>query len=612
MMQKMLLRINVILKLGVLNVLTVVLYKVLLKFSIHPVCRIKSEIPYGPYFVQNVKRDGYFLAPIHWVSHQMLFGRKGAAISDYPIEWFPNKPHFFDENGILQKWWKLSDFDRKTGDIKVIWEYSRFDWLVSFAQQVQVNQDLDRLSCLNSWLEDWHVANPPYQGPNWKCAQECSIRVIKLVTASIILGTIERPSENLLNSVKVHLKRILPTVHYAAAQNNNHIIGEAVAIFVAGSWLRYLEDESGAEFECQGRELLEKNANKLIASDGSFSQHSSNYHRLLIDYLSFAEVWRRKISANKFSENFYNKCRLAASWLYDFTCPKTGYSPNLGANDSAYLLNFFAADHRDNRPSIQLAISLFFNARAYGNSTIVNSTIIWLDEKIKETAFLPSNNQLYTQGGYIRLVQNDATAFLTYPNFRFRPSQADLLHIDLWVNGINVLRDGGTYSYYNTPSCGQYFEGTIAHNTIQFDDRDQMTRLSRFLFGGWPKSNVVEMSKSDEKTRRFGVSFEDHFGATHYREICLSQNHLEIRDEIFGFKKNAKLRFRLNDTNWKILEKGAASDSFKIEINATTSKKHLSFFEGMESLHYNSFVAAPILQLEVNEPCNIITTVSWV
>jgi len=39
-------------------------------------------------------------------------------------------------------------------------------------------------------------------------------------------------------------------------------------------------------------------------------------------------------------------------------------------------------------------------------------------------------------------------ALLRYPRFRFRPSHADVLHVDLWVDAVNVLRDGGTFSYH--------------------------------------------------------------------------------------------------------------------------------------------------------------------
>ena len=42
---------------------------------------------------------------------------------------------------------------------------------------------------------------------------------------------------------------------------------------------------------------------------------------------------------------------------------------------------------------------------------------------------------------------------------KFRPSQADPLHFDLWLNGINLLRDGGTYTYSKSSRYLEYFGG---------------------------------------------------------------------------------------------------------------------------------------------------------
>ena len=86
-------------------------------------------------------------------------------------------------------------------------------------------------------------------------------------------------------------------------------------------------------------------------------------------------------------------------------------------------------------------------------------------------------------------------AVLNYPQFRFRPSQSDALHVDLWVNGKNLLKDGGTFSYNSTMT--DWFMSTAAHNTIEFDKRNQMPHISRFLFGDWLKSSQIKSVKKD-------------------------------------------------------------------------------------------------------------------
>ena len=51
----------------------------------------------------------------------------------------------------------------------------------------------------------------------------------------------------------------------------------------------------------------------------------------------------------------------------------------------------------------------------------------------------------------INRVRRNAIAMLRYPRFKFRPSQADALHVDLWVDGENLLRDARAYSYNPDP-----------------------------------------------------------------------------------------------------------------------------------------------------------------
>jgi hypothetical protein len=57
-------------------------------------------------------------------------------------------------------WWQIPDFDPVVGDIKLIWELSRMDWVLALAQRARQAEPgaLDRL---NAWLNDWCMLNPP-------------------------------------------------------------------------------------------------------------------------------------------------------------------------------------------------------------------------------------------------------------------------------------------------------------------------------------------------------------------------------------------------------------------------------------------------------------------
>jgi len=66
-------------------------------------------------------------------------------------------------------------------------------------------------------------------------------------------------------------------------------------------------------------------------------------------------------------------------------------------------------------------------------------------------------------------------------SYRNRPNQADMLHLDLWWRGVNVLRDSGSFTYYDPlTEWNRYFLSAAAHNTITVAGQDQMIKGPRF------------------------------------------------------------------------------------------------------------------------------------
>ena len=93
---------------------------------------------------------------------------------------------------------------------------------------------------------------------------------------------------------------------------------------------------------------------------------------------------------------------------------------------------------------------------------------------------------LFENGGYAVLRSATSSwALFRLPNYRFRPAHADPLHFDLWHQGVNLLRDGGSYAYNASAADLSFFPGIASHNTVQFDGAEPMPRLGRFLWGDW-------------------------------------------------------------------------------------------------------------------------------
>ena len=620
-MNRQLSKARTMLALGIPNLARVLGYRLGIKLGINPVRRIRANLPTGEFFKKIPLNPPFSKGEAEKSNTSLIppFEKGGlGGISLSYFGWHTTKHHAPPNwhqnpfNGVTvpnpeRPWWQIPDFDPKLGDIKTIWEASRFDWVLHFAQQT-VQGDQDALDKLNQWLSDWCNHNPAYYGSNWKCGQETSIRVMHLAFAALILQQHQQPTPAIQTLVKAHLQRIAPTIQYAIAQDNNHGTSEAAALFIGGSWLHLLGDNSARSWADMGRKWLENRAARLIEPDGSFSQYSINYHRVMLDTYSMAEHWRNVLELPAFSHRLYQQLTNATNWLFHMVQPETGDAPNLGANDGARLLPLSNTNYRDFRPSVQLAMALFCKKNAYGKDGNWNIPLYWLNIPIPEQTVDHSNSRHFPSGGYSVLRQGKAFALLRFPSFRFRPSQADALHTDLWVNGQNLLRDGGTFSYNAGEEVTRYYGGTASHNTIQFNDRDQMPRLSRFLFGEWLKAkNVTPVNKQDGNMQA-AAGYRDYQGAIHQRTVSLAADYLQIKDSIAGFKQKAILRWRLQPDNWVIDGKSVSNGKYHLNIQTDLPIIRFEIVQGWESRYYLQKTPLPVLEVEVQQPGEITTT----
>lgn len=604
------LKISTAARLGVPNVTRFVWYKLQLKGRFGPASLAPPAVADGDIFgapeVDDTRPPPAALLPLRY------FGwlKSGVQLEQRP-DWFLNPVTGRHFKSIEAPWHRLPDFDARFGDIKWVWELSRLDWAVRLAQHIRAGTDPDLLLTLNGWLRDWLQQNPAYCGPNWKCGQEASIRLLHLTFAARILNQAAAPSKPLMDLVLVHLRRIAASTHYAIAQDNNHGTSEGAALFIGGAWMARCGARGGSEgFAEKGRRLLENRVARLVMEDGSFSQYSVNYHRLMLDTLSLAELWRRDMGQPKFSDIFYRSGAAAARWLYSMVDAETGDAPNIGANDGARLLPL-TDGYRDYRPSVQLACALFLDRRAYQAPTC-DDQLRWLDLSQPSQPMPPTASATFGDGGFAVMRLDDAKVVARFPRFRFRPSHADALHVDLWYRGHNVLRDSGTYSYNTAPETMAYFTGVAGHNTVQFDGRDQMPRLSRFLYGRWLKTRRFEpVGERVVGTVTWSAAYRDWLGAEHRRRVVLSAPGCRVIDSIRGFKVNAVLRWHLGAGEWKLENGSLRGQGLRIEIECDGEIGRLQLVQREVSLYYGKMDPIAVLEVEVRSPSTIETVIAW-
>jgi len=596
--------------LGPRSLLRVGAYRLLTRAGLHPVQRLKTQPPALPPFFRATAIVGVRPASdTNWRDRTIRFDWLEESLPrDGVPDWFANPLGAHGGLSAAQPWWTIPDFG--TGDIKGLWELSRFGWALPLAQAA-ASGDPEAGVQLNRWIGNWTQANRLYAGANWKCGQEASIRIMHLAAAAIVLGEDHTPLPSLATLVEQHLARIAPTISYALGQNNNHGTSEAAALFIGGSLLANAGNARGFAWTDMGRRWLEDRADRLIATDGSFSQYSVNYHRVMLDTYSLAECWRSRRGAPPFSARLMTRLAAATDWLRTIVDERSGDAPNIGASDGARLLPLTPTGYRDFRPSVQLASALFLNARAYKHGAW-DAGAQWLGIDLPETTMRAPISRSFDEGGWHVLRRGTAIATMRYPRFRFRPSQADALHLDLMVDGLNLLRDAGTYSYNDTTVADGDFTGTAFHNSVTFDGQDQMPRLGRFLFGGWLDASDVQTVESSPENVTPAAGYRDARGNRHHRRIQLSETTLTCIDRLDGPFASAVLRWRLPYGDWTLADGTITNGKATIEITHNREMAvQLSLRDDREARNYAQLSKVTLIEAVIGGAGTVETRVRF-
>jgi hypothetical protein len=371
-------------------------------------------------------------------------------------------------------------------DIKFTWEPARFGWAFTLGRAWHVSGDEKYAEAFWRYFETFSAANPPYMGPNWTSGQEFGLRLIAFVWARSVFAkaaaTTPARLAALATATAVHAARIPATLLYARSQNNNHLLTEAAALYTAGLALpNHPESEKWLK---TGQKWLAWGFTHQIDAYGAYIQHSTNYHRLMLQTALWVFTLDSKVSrllkgGNReiFHSSVKENLALSTHWLLSLLDPLSGQVPNLGANDGALIFPLSTSQFQDYRPVTQAAARAFLNYSLPSGAWDEMSLWFGLPQTATQLE-IPRypGDHIYAPNswGYLRAVR-----------FKSRPSHADQLHFDLWWRGLNVAQDAGTYLYNAEPPWDNRLTSTLVHNTVSVDGLEQMTRVSRFLYLDW-------------------------------------------------------------------------------------------------------------------------------
>lgn len=497
--------------------------------------------------------------------------------------------------------------DDAGADIKGIWELSRFPWAFALARAHAWTGDVRFAAAFWRLWDGWLARNPPNEGPNWMCGQEATFRLMAVIFAAEACGVPAPQETPLARFVVATGRRIAGNLGYALSQKNNHGVSECIGLITAALCVP-AHGEAAGWLE-RGTASLRAQLAELVYADGSFAQHSLIYHRVLLHDLAWCAA-RLQAAGRPVPDWLRSAAERALDFLMGLVDPRSGGAPLFGSNDGANVLPLADAKFLDLRPTVQLAAAVFRGELPLPPGPW-DEAAAWLVGSVArlrrvDWPVVPAVHHA-AEGGYLTLANGSDRLFLRCPTrFRHRPSQADMLHVDIWQDGAEVACDGGTFSYNSAERFVRLAEAA-QHNVLTVDGVEPVRKFSRFLYLPWPRGSVSIRSGEGAAARhdayaRLGVDWTRHVARR-------AGGGFVIRDRVTApAGRRLRWHWRLAGEDWTVRGPTAvrpgAPGKFQLRWSGADASARLLVADpdtawGWRSEHYGAVRPASSLLLEV-------------
>lgn len=473
-------------------------------------------------FLRNLEADqqNQIIATADQAAVGIIFAFSSIKL-DYqnPINWHYN-PLTKKEIDPSLKWFEIPDFDQESGDIKVVWEASRFTHFYYFMRAYLITGDKKYYQAFSNQLAWWLLNNNYTYGANFKCGQEASLRMINTLMAYNLFKAFDLTSQvdetNVKTLVELSYKKVLSNFFYAhKAIKNNHTFSELAGLIVGG----YCSGDNDKVKKAYT--LLDKEISLQFAQDGGYRQYSFNYQRFTLQMLAIIIKMSTKTNIN-----ISNLAVIEKSVLLMYQAQaENGDLPNYGSNDGALVFPLSIKDYRDFRPSLNSLYALITNQRLYQKDTLDEEMLWFKNEIVESFKEVEKKSMAFDDIGLYTLRHKEGFLLIHLNDYQSRPAHFDQLHLDLWHHGYNVFCDSGTYSYAS--KLGDQLALTAAHNTVKIKDIQQMNKKSKFLVINWTKRKDFVFTKS-----KFSGTMLSENGYYHQRSVSQTLNGYKIVDQV--------------------------------------------------------------------------------
>lgn len=487
----------------------------------------KSEIPFLINSKEDIKLDKHLSVGLEHrfresVKNNITFFNSQQLQLNDKTQWSVNPSNGFQYD-MSKHWSQIADLSKEAGDIKFVWEKARFSYLYDILRY-DYHSGVDQSQFVMNEMEDFIDNNPINLGPQYKCSQEISLRILNWTYAIHYYKNSEALTsslfEKIVNSIYWQLDHVRQNIHFSRiAVRNNHAITESLTLYLSGLLYPFIPDTK--EWSKKGKKWFEQEVEYQIYEDGTFLQYSMNYHRVVVQLLTWG-IRLNDLNGLRFNDQVYNKAQKSLDFLDACLDRSSGTLPNYGSNDGALFFKFTDLDYRDYTSQLD-DLRMALNGTAFYPS----ESFAWYGLSIPEFVN-PTQSKLsrFENGGYYIVNEGETKTFIHCGAYKDRPAQADNLHVDIWVNGVNYLWDCGSYKYNTEEKYVKHFTGTSGHNTVTIDNKDQMLKGGRFIWFKWVKKAkaTLKIDIDDIIFKGDILAFRHQGGIKHERTITKKKN----------------------------------------------------------------------------------------
>lgn len=455
---------------------------------------------------------------------------------------------------------KLHSDDTPT-DVKIVWEINRFKDLPTLAQAASLTRDERFAEEIEYRILSWIDDNPFAHSINWASGLELAIRLLSW-TASIEI--VRSVGTDLSSNAKI-ARSIYEQTAYLRAElstdkivRSNHLIGEAAGLFVISTLWHFPGHE---EYANVARSILESEIIRQTYEDGATRESTTWYHGFVTDFFDIAARVAQRLG-EPFSKQFMERL-FAMKVFRESMIQPDGEPVRIGDADDGVVLDLGTA-----KEAWLDALFGMTSAKPFRVASFHRSSYACLREK---------NAALYMRAGEFGMGGNGSSSH----------AHDDLLAPVLWLEGLPVLVDPGTYVYNGAAKYRSRYRGEHSHNTFSLDEGSEAKQKLNF---GWYQV------RKPAKLKVEGSSVTGNYAEwpEHTRTIELRGSEAVIIDEVTKSHRRGFARLHLHPM-WKPDDSHPHRPGF---MNASGDRLDLEI-EGWKRVDIETYDYSPSYRVQV-------------